>query len=385
MSLLAPGFLIAAAAAALGVLVLHFIVTRRPRSLPLPTARFVPDVPASARSRSVQLSDLLLLAVRVLTILLIGAALARPVLTLQRQRVARVIAADISGSSASLAEVRDSVRKLFRSGDALIAFDTTARAIVSPDSIGAASTPMRPGPGSISAALVAALRSAAVVRDGADSVQLVIVSPITTDERDRATDAIRAGWPGRAMVVSVAAAPSTSHARSLIPALPVDSASRPAFAIARNRVDTAGAVVAGGDVVVAPFERRWRFTRDSLRHARVIARWADGEPAAIERDSGAICTRSTAIPIDTTGDMSLRPDVVRLLASLQSACGAGNSARDTAAARFLAGTGRLAAAADFPPAADVDSPLAPWLLGIALLLAIAEMVLRRSSKPDGER
>lgn len=379
MSLLAPGFLIAAAAAALGVLVLHFIVTRRPRSIPLPTARFVPDVPVAATSRSVQLSDLLLLAIRVLAILLAGAALARPVFTIKRQRVVRVIAADVSGSAAHLAEVRDSVRKLFRPGDALVEFDTLARAISSPDSIGGAPAAARPSPGSISAGLVAALRSAPVVRNGADSLQLVIVSPVTVAESDRATDAIRAAWPGRAMIVPVAAAEPTTDIRPAVPFVPADPTSRPAFSVPRNRIDTIGAVVAGGNVVVGSFERRWRFTPDSLLHARVIARWADGEPAAIERDSGAACARSAAIPIDTTGDMILRPQVVRLLGSLRAACGIGASARDPAAARLLAGRGRLAAAADFPPAADVGSPLARWLLGMALMLAIAEMLLRRSN------
>lgn len=378
MSFLAPGFLIAAAGAALAVIALHFIVTRRPRSIVFPTARFVPDLPVAARSRSLQLSDLLLLAVRVLAILLAGAALARPVFPPKRERVVRVIAADVSGSVASIAETRDSVRALFRSGDALVLFDTAARLAGSPDSIGTGARVAASG--SLSAGLVAALRAGSGVRDGADSVELVVVSPATVTERDRATRAIRAQWPGRGRFVHVsaaAAAPDTNSVRGK--QIDFLSASRPRFAIARNRIDTVGAVVANGNVVIAPFERRWRFVSDSLAHSRVIARWIDGEPAAIERDSAATCTRSVAIPIDSTGDMLVRPSFVRFRAALSESCGYHASATDAEAASMLASTGNLASTAQFPPSMDVDSPLARWLAAIALLLAIGEMVLRRAS------
>jgi hypothetical protein len=386
VSFLAPGFLMAAAAAAVSMVVLHLIVTRRPRAVSLPTARFVPDVPVTSRSRSVQLSDLLLLAVRVLTILFAGAALARSVFAPHRERVVRVIVADVSGSPASRIEVRDSVRTLFRPGDAVVAFDTTARVIESPDSIGIRASATPRDPGSISAGLVAALHAATVVRDGADSVELVIVSPITTQERDRATDSIRAEWPGRARLVAVAAA-STIHGSvpRILTTEDSDSSARPPFAVARNRIDTVGAVIAGANVMIASFERRWRFTTDSLRHSRVVARWVDGEPAAIERDSGPGCVRSVAVPFDSSGDMLLRPDVIRFSASLRTACGTTASVRDTATARMLTVPGRLAGTADFPPASDVDSLLARWLAGIAIALAIIEMVLRQTRAPELER
>ncbi|HWG33710.1 MAG TPA: BatA domain-containing protein, partial [Gemmatimonadaceae bacterium] len=190
MSFLAPGFLIAAAGAALGVVALHFIVTRRPRAVAFPTARFVPDVPVTARARSVQLSDLLLLAIRVLIILLAGAALARPIFPPERERVVRVIAADVSGSVQNVAETRDSVRALFRPGDAVVLFDTATWPVETPDSVraraGVASN------GSLSAGLIGALRAGSRVREGADSVELLVVSPATLAERDRATAAIRA-------------------------------------------------------------------------------------------------------------------------------------------------------------------------------------------------
>ena len=195
MNFLAPGFLVAASAAALGVVALHFIVTRRPRSVVFPTARFVPDVPVTARARSLQLADLVLLAVRVLIILFAGAALARPIFPPQRERIARVIAADVSGSVADVGETRDSVRALFRPGDAIVLFDTATRLVTTPDSVGARSRTATAG--SLSAGLVGALRAGSRVRDGADSVELVVVSPATIAEQDRATTEIRAQWPGR--------------------------------------------------------------------------------------------------------------------------------------------------------------------------------------------
>jgi aerotolerance regulator-like protein len=380
VSFLAPGFLLASAVAACGVIALHFIVTRRPRSVSFPTARFVPDVPIAARSRSIQFSDLVLLAVRVLTILAAGAALAKPVFTPPREKIVRVIMADVSGSVASLSEVRDSARSLFRAGDAIIAFDTSAWALGSPDSIGGVGrTALR---GSLSAGLAAALSSGSRVRQGADSVELVIVSPVAGDEKDRATGAIRAQWRGRGRVVHVAPAVSRSQPATVSRS---SSGSRPAFAVARRRVDTVGGVVADGNVMIAPFERRWRYIADSLSHARVIARWVDGEPAAIERDSAAACMRSLAIPMDSTGDMPLRPSTIRFVASLDAPCQQGTGTTDSTVSNMLAGGGRLARSGEFPPASDIDSPLARWLAAIAIILAIADMVLRRPREGDSDR
>ncbi|HEY5086862.1 MAG TPA: BatA domain-containing protein, partial [Gemmatimonadaceae bacterium] len=196
MTFVAPGFLLAAGAAACVVIALHFIVTRRPRSVPFPTARFVPDAPVAARERSLRLSDLLLLALRVLAIMLVGIALARPVLTPTREKVVRVIVADVSGAVADIAEVRDSARALLRPGDELIAFDTSAWAVPSVDSL--ANRAGLRNAGSMSAGIVGALRAGQRVRAGADSVELVVVSPLVTTERDRATATIRNQWLGRA-------------------------------------------------------------------------------------------------------------------------------------------------------------------------------------------
>jgi hypothetical protein len=381
VTFLASGYLTAAIVAAIGMIALHVITRRPPRAVAFPTTRFVPDAPVAARARSMRISDLALLAVRVLTVLCAGAALARPVPASHRERVARVIAADISGSVASVAETRDSARALFRPGDGLVLFDTAARSVSAPDSI---DTHVHRGiAGSLSAGLIAALREGSRIRDGADSVELVVVSPATGAEQDRATTTIRALWPGRARFVMVAAQAASPGAQREGDVRFL-SRSRPAFAVSRSRIDTVGAVTAHGRVVIAPFERRWRYVPDSLTGSRVIARWVDGEPAAIARGSGADCVQSVAVPVDSSGDMLLRPSFLRFRAALAESCDAIASPPDAATAVMLAGTGQLAAASQFGPATGGDSALARWLAAAAIALAITDMILRRSRDTESE-
>ena len=377
MSFLVPGFLTAAAAAALGVVLLHFIVTRRPRSLPFPTARFVPEIPIAARTRAIRFADIALLLVRVLMIMLVGAALAQPVFVPRRERIARIILADVSESVASRAEIRDSVKAVYRPGDAIVAFDTSATRVASADSL----PHMQRGssPGSLSAALIAALHLAPSVRRGADSLELIVVSPLVDAEYDRATRAIRALWPGRARLLRVAA-DTANRTQPIIS--PAASGLRPAFAVSRNRIDTVGGVIVDRHVMIATFERRWRFIPDSLHRARVVGRWVDGEPAVIERDSGATCVRSTIVQIDSSGDMLLRPDVIRYRTSLVAPCRSVTSTAgvlpDTSSAGMLTGEGQLATATLFPPPTESDSPIARWLVVVAIVLAVIDMIARRS-------
>lgn len=374
MTLLAPGFLYAAVAASLAVTALHFIVAREPRAMPFPTVRFIPETATHALVRSRRFSDPWLLAVRVLTLLAIGAALARPVRTPQRERIARVIVADVSGAALDPAEVRDSVRALYRRGDAIVAFDSIAHRVGSPDSL---PTSRIDAAGSLSAALVAAHAVASGVREGADSIEMVVVSPFTAGETDRATATVRALWPGRARVVTVAHDTATPVTVQRV-AWSTDG--RPPLAVRRVPVDTIGAVVSGADAVVAPFVRRWRYVPDSLRGATVIARWSDGEPAAIERAvaGSRACERSIVIPIDSTGDLTLRPSFVRFAARLTAPCIVGaTGGMSSTIVRMVAGAGPLARAGAFPPGPEAHSAIAPWLLALAGLLALLELVVRR--------
>ena len=426
MTFLSPGFLYAALAVTAAVVALHFIVTRQPRAGVLPTARFIPDLPATATATAMRPTDLLLMLLRVLLVLAVGAALAKPVLKPSRGASARVILVDVSRASRGATGLRDSVRSMYRDQDAVVLFDSAARTISANigDSIAVLRASTRKG--NMSGALVAAMRTASGMRDRADSIELVIVSPFVEEEMDAATDSIRRLWPGKARLVRVVSA-ADSVARSVVPlelratfgdplqvsvsfarphskagaiivrdalsaadlqmasaegrvVVEWPAAGRPAGTLSRAKADTIGGVIADAAIVVAPFERRWKFSSDSLREAHVIARWMDGEPAAVEWTSGNGCIRSVAVPVTAAGDLVIRDDFVRFVAALTGDCsGRALEPMTPTAMASLTGTGGMAPRDAFRPRTDVRSGLAPWLLGLAIAAALAELILRRRS------
>ena len=428
MTFLAPIFLYIGIGVAAGAIALHFIVTRQPASSPLPTVRFVPASSVRVTTVAPVPEDLLLLLLRVLLALLIGAALARPVLTPERRPVAYVVLADVSRAVGRIEAVRDSARAILEPGDVLVAFDSAARVIRSGAADSAARLARTERDGRLTPALVAAMRAASALRDAADSVELVIVSPFRAGEVDGATQAARALWPGRIRTIRVAAgadsmAPQPGFAIAGAAEDPLtvaatvagvvanDSAVRVVRGVAsaadsawaaggrrtlvrwpavdaprgwveRARVDTVAAVIAGEAALVFPLERRWQL--DSAVHpTRVAARWVDGEPAAIDRAVGAGCIRDVAIPVPTRGDLVLRPAFGRFLRALGAPCEgvAGGPALREAEILGLAGSGPLAARDAIPAPDVVATPLVPWLLGAALLLALLELFVRRGSAP----
>jgi hypothetical protein len=471
MTFLAPGWILVGVGGALAVVALHLLALGRPAPLVLPTARFVPLRAARARRLARRPTDLLLLAARAGAVLLGALALARPTRTPTRRPVARVIVADRAGAREL---VRDSVRAIAGAGDLLVAFDTSARAplvlgataAARDSSIDAAlaadATPVAAG--SLSAALAAARRAAPRLREVADSLELVIVSPLTTAEVDAATAAVRGEWKGRARVVRVATgarvagadagAPvrvvwrrggpeddalaaaaalesgsrardrsypgglpplrpgshdtdstSSSSQRTTAPTerAPVlivrDGATAADSALARDsaavlvdwpadgvpngwrrraQVDTAGAVATAAAAFVAPLPRRAEWPSERGTDARVVARWADGAPAAVERPSGAGCVRAVAVPVPQVGDAALRAPFRALLAELTAACAhrAAGAPLDAATTRALAGSGPLLATRALGAAPAPSDPLARWLLAGALALLVAELPLR---------
>jgi hypothetical protein len=438
MTFLAPGFFFASLAVAAAIVALHFIVTRQPRSAILPTARFVPDTRATAVARARRPSDLLLMLLRVLLVLAAGAGLAKPVLKPSRGAEARVILVDVSRSARDSIALRDSVRAFYRNGDAMVVFDSSARLVSEnvTDTIEALKPTSRRG--NLSAALIAALRAGSSLRDRADSLELVVVSPFAREELDAATDSIRMLWRGKARLVRVgqpaadtgiatgnleisadASEPLTvtvalarkretgsgqratgsgqratenglidrrsiQTPRSVTsspgggPLIEWPASSRPRFAVQRAARDTVGGVMAGEAIVVSAFGRTWSFPPDSLRGAEVIARWVDGDPAAIEKPDGAGCVRSVAVPVSPVGDFVIRNDFVRFVASLSRPCSQRTSLApaDPNAIARLERKGGLAPREAFQPLTDVRSELAPWLFALALAAAIAELFVR---------
>lgn len=402
LSLLAPWYLFAAIAAAAGLIAAHFIVRRQPRSMVLPTARFVPDAPVVTTGWARTPSDLVPLLLRVLCVLLTGLALAGPFIQRRAGGTARVILVDGSRAVADTSEVSDSVVAARAPLDVVLGYGSR---------------------GSLSAGLVAATRAASRFRDVADSVELVIVSPLTAGQLDAATVRVRGEWPGRARLVRVAApAPSdTAPAPTLISAgggplsvalaltrasaraearivrrdlTAADSlwvreaggrvlvhwpvASAPAGFIARRDSSRAWGVIGRGPAVLAPLERRWQYVPGV--HGAAVAWWVDGEVAAAEGPLGGGCVRSVAIPVSSGGDFVLRPEFHALLRELVQPCGGEARLAPIPAATLamLEGNGGLAPASAFARPALEASPLTRWLLIASLVSALLELLARSS-------
>ena len=419
MSFLLPSALVVGALAAVAVIAAHFITRSRPRPEPLPTARFIPDRPLRARARTLSLDDIALLLLRIAALLALTVAVAAPIRSATHERVLRIFAVDRSRAVAAASEVRDSVSALVRMGDVIVVFDTAASLATNRALDSLRVLPLR---GSLSTALAAAIGMAARLTAQTDSVEIVLVSPFATEELDEATMPIRWSWPGRLRLVAVRSAatsvidsrvessaseqdpvmaglalaglrgrvgatirllrdaPSTSdtvwtrEAGHVLIHWPTSAAS--ASWPTRARIDTVGAVTATSSTVVGRFPRVWSI---EAIDGRTIARWIDGEPAAVERTTGAGCVREVAISIDPASDLTLRPAFRPFLQRLLMPCG---GAQDVvplgrAALDSLAGAGPLVPASVIRDPHERASPWTAWLLGAGAVLLIIELSMRR--------
>jgi hypothetical protein len=121
-----------------------------------------------------------------------------------------------------------------------------------------------------------------------------------------------------------------------------------------------------------------------MRGGEIIARWVDGEPAAVEIPDGGGCIRSVGVPVTSVGDLAIRREFVRFLAALSRPCAARASLApaDPAVVARLEGQGGLAPRTAFQPLTDVSTVISPWLFALAIAAAILELVLRRRARPD---
>jgi hypothetical protein len=429
LTFLAPLFLSLAGAAAVATLVLHLLAVRQPPEYELPTARFVPDASVRAASMSRRPTDILLLILRMLALLLAGAAFARPVLLPERSELRRVILVDRSGAVAESAEAVELVRSITAEGDLIVQFADSALpplSVSEPAEISLA--PLSPHVGSLTTAMVAGQRAAAALRDSAEAVEIILLSPVVAGQIDAGTHAARRLWPGAMRVERLrAAAPDSSLHAIQVSAPdedPVAAGARLAgkVAVSPTRIDrsesgdltlgqgevvvnwpvsgipdgwveldhrdTVPAVVglaigsasttSGSDMLVAPFERA-AVPPEELSGSRAIAWWSDGRVAAVERSVGDGCIRDVGV-IVPEGDVVLRPSFARFLSSLSVACGSAPvslAAVPDSLLHVLRGGGETAvSAARSAPESAQSSPLAPWLLASALALLAAEMFLR---------
>lgn len=423
MTFLAPWALLVGALAAVGLVALHLVARQRPASYPLPTARFVPDRRTLVSRVSTRPRDLLLLLLRVVLVLSAAAAFAQPVLTPRRAALARVLMIDRSATVADPADALRRAREVMSDGvpTQVLVLDSSVVTVGSGaavlDSLAGPSPVETRSVGSISAALAAARRTGAEMGVRADSVELVLVSPLTERQVDAATDRMRAAWPGAVRLVRVdARADSESvpaleraiaDADVLGPALGTRAvqASSGAVRIVRGPLDGAdsafarrggivvrwdslgsralvpSAVAMGDDVIVATLGR------DSLKESgMVLARWADGAPAAVEGTLGEGCLRQVGIGVPVAGDLPLSPAFQRIANGLTGACADGHvnvgAPLDSARVAALGGRGSMASGSALANGVERPTPIAPWLLGLALACALAEPFLRRKGEPE---
>ena len=412
MTFVTPVFLLAGVGVASAIVLLHFLARRRPRPAVLPTARFVPDRPARWPSRAPRPTDWLLLALRVFAILAIASAFAGPVRQPARSITTRIVLTDRSRAVAHESPMRDSVLSILRAGDVLVPFDTSVRVISTNARDSLLVLNRSESPASLSAALIAAERVAATLRDRADSVELIIVSAFASESWDDATPTLRARWPGRARLVRLPLASGNSAAPEIhiraprsdpvsAAAAPFSSGSEANVRIVRGAPSaddlawtgasgrvlviwpeagpadslTAEAVVSNDDILVAPLVRRSLDTSSG----RVLARFADGAAALVERARGDGCTREVAFDFSSRGDVPLRESARRFMAIAAAPCEGRGAPPGLSDARLdsLRGAGQLLATSAARRVARVHSPATSWLLIAGAVLLLVELAMRR--------
>ena len=413
MNFLAPGWIAAAAVAALGVLAIHLIAWRLPRAVKLPTARFVPDEPARLASRTLRPSDLALMALRMAIVMLGGLALARPTRTVAPRGTAAVVAIERTGDSAS---VRDSLRGMPDVDHvSYVVFDTAAQVLTDfAGALSATGATSTAGP-SLSVGLLAAIREARRLTSDYERVSIVLASTFTRDAFDQATSPVRSTWndsihvvrlPRRQPVATVAGAEVVStdddpvaagirlaEAHGLLrgasrvvraAATAGDSAFAaaggalliwPRLSAGNERVD---GIHAGEATAIGHFIR----TTSSGDSGTVIARWIDGTPAAFESASGTGCIRRIEFDVPDLGDFVLTASFQRLVAALAAPCGGvlpGPVAADSAMAE-IAMRPASGASTRLPDDARAPNRIAAILMAVAVALTVAEMALRRGTR-----
>lgn len=411
MIFLAPWALAIAGLSALGLVALHLVARQRPAVFLLPTTRFVPDQRTLVSRVAARPRDLLLLALRVLLVLAAGAAFAQPVLMPAHGGMARVVLIDGSRDASSADEAFERLRGILGQAvpTSIIVFDSIPSAIL-PTALDSAMRAPRSGAvGSLSAALVAARRAGATLAEHADSLQLILVSPLARRELDSATMRIRDQWPGAIRVWRSALRVDSSFAWRLEHELAMEDPLGPSVAAMRPareeqvtrlirrapvatdsafvrqggtvvRWDSSSAtgaapegLVAGGDVVVAALGRR------AIASGMARARWADGTPAATERRIGAGCLREVGVAMPAAGDLALHARFQRIVRELLRPCGTlpvDTPADSGVILRLVGASTNAAPAAAMRQEKERSSTLARWLLVLAMVFALAELAVR---------
>jgi len=460
-----PGFLLAGALAALVPLALHLIRRRPPARAPLPTERFLAADPRTA-IRVSRPTDLLLLALRMLLLILAGAAFARPVWLPGAEGTSKIVLLDRGAAMAGGDGWRQAVAA---ARQRLLAADGSPRGELVLFDTGAVRVPRRRVTAALFDSLAGARPSASAARyaaglraipgaaremRGADSVRVTLITrPRWGGWSEGIAPLRRAVWPGAIDLVALPDAPAADSAardssageakRAVVLAgpdataaqYPVDGLRATGWTVdliapGQPLPDSATLIVATGRVADAPSGAITRAVEGGAtvlgdadaslpRHltpwvaepesdtlatafwladgshvtgassradghpaagAAVIAAWDDGEPAAVARRVGRGC----AVYLGTrlaAGEMVLDAAYPRMLERLARGCSSPGNAvdagapLDAGARAVLAGAGARAVAASALPSAGGGVPLGRWLMGLALIAALAETFL----------
>lgn len=384
--------------AALGVVLAHLLSVGRPPELVLPTTRFVPEGPLNAVSHARALRDLLLLCLRLLAVLLAGAAFAGLRIAPTRAPQATLLVLDLPRSAIDTMAWRDSARAQLETSAPVFAAVTSDGRIIDGDAAALrafADTVALPVAGadrsSLAGALLVARRAARTVAARADSMSLVVVSSLRDDAATPALREARATWPGRVALarVPVETMPADTSAvtdvRTVVGAAKADDSS---FARAggvlvawpdstrdatptRTESDSAFAVIARGIALVTPLHRAAAVPAD----ATPMAWWPDGTAAIGESPLGLGCLRSIGF-MAPTGDALLTRSARGVRAVLAAPCGASvPPVLPDSLRAMLVGDGAMASRSALVD--DVERNASTWTRWL-LLAAIAALLIEHA-------
>ena len=421
----APWILGATVFAVLATCVLHFLSVRRPPVLLLPTMRFLPDRAVRAVSRSARPSDLWLLLLRVAALMLAGVALSGLYWRGAGVKHGRIVVLQRAGYGDGLG-TRDVMKGVLRGA---FAEDTVTRIVImdsvahilsaaesqafNPDTLSQASRSNVGSAPTLSAAILAATRAAALLvreQHNIDAVDLTIVAPFVREWNDAAVPVVRASWPGviRFRELSSVVDSTDSYKRRVAfsgartsdavqsafevrgwttsntttPSAAAISVEWPASGVPEGwtagKAEIVGAVVARGEALVFPFVRTSHVPNAMVKGSRALAWWSDGEVAAMEIPTAQSCTRHVGIAVPAASDVLQGQAARALLMALSGPCGGERDTRFLSAdeIRRLGGTGAAAPANAFKSAALVRTPWASLLLLLAIALLVVEWLVR---------
>lgn len=415
MRFLAPSWLALAAVASLAAIAIHLIAWRTPRTVPLPTARFVPDQPSRYAARALRLSDLALLALRVLILMAGGLALARPVFSRTPSGAAVVIAVERSAGMPDTAVVRSRLADVAVGAGhrAFVAFDSVSHPVTNEtETLGIVGAPGAPATASLSVGLLAAIREANRLAREFASVRIVVASTFTPAMFDAATSPIRALWPDSIRLLPLSPSPvaTTSDALTLISSgddpvvAGLELARSNGFVHGRVRVvrgtpsgvdsalaDSGLAVVIWPRAPDGTTERADGIVTDGVTaighflplpmadSGRVIATWVDGSVAALQLERGTGCIRTIGFDLADAGDFALTPAFQRVAAKLVAPCQEGPSAATASDSTLqaIAAAPDSAAMPEVPVETHTANRIGALLLIAAMVLLLLEMLVRR--------